>query len=589
MIERKNLKKEARKNIKNHIIFFIFICAIASFMGAEFKGSLYVTVANKDHTLEAIVSSINEKGFEKTKEDILNYENEIKDQSSSTVSRKGGVLATSINAISSGSLYVVGLSVLRNIAKSSTALLVCIIIMALAIYFAFWFFIVNVFQVIARRIVLEGITYKKIPFRRVTFLYKTKKWTKVSKAMLRVWIYESLWNFTIIGGLIKHYSYLMVPFILAENPNADGKDVILLSRKMMNGHKFEAFKIDLSFIGWSILGFLTYGLSSILYSNPYMLATFAEFYKELRSMAKENNIENCELLNDIYLFELADKELINEEYKDVIEIMQQEDYIVEKEKKFKFDIMEFLGIHKYSEEEVKYEQQQLKEYVLDEYNPIMERQTYPFRLFTLKQRERKHRIESLNYMRRYSLNSLIYIFFIISFIGWIWEVMLYLINDGIFVNRGTLQGPWLPIYGAGSLIILLFLSKFRKNILLEFILAVILCGCVEYFSSWYLEMMHGGTKWWDYSDYFLNLHGRICAEGLLTFGFGGLAMVYFIAPAIDNKVRMLNRKVLGILGAILIVIFSIDLIYSHNHPNSGRGINDYKTSHIINSNNYKGV
>ena len=178
-------------------------------------------------------------------------------------------------------------------------------------------------------------------------------------------------------------------------------------------------------------------------------------------------------------------------------------------------------------------------------------------------------------MRHYSLNSLIYIFFIVSFIGWLWEVMLYLVNDGIFVNRGTFHGPWLPIYGGGSLIILLFLSKFRKNMLLEFFLAIVLCGFVEYFTAYYLELTHDGTKWWDYSGYFLNLHGRICAEGLLTFGFGGIAMVYYIAPAIDDKIRILNKKVLGIVAIVLITIFTIDAVYSHNVPNSGRGINDY--------------
>ena len=44
-------------------------------------------------------------------------------------------------------------------------------------------------------------------------------------------------------------------------------------------------------------------------------------------------------------------------------------------------------------------------------------------------------------------------------------------------------------------------------------------------------------KWWDYTGYFLNLHGRICAEGLLVFGVGGMAFVYVIAPLIDNWVK----------------------------------------------------
>ena len=60
-------------------------------------------------------------------------------------------------------------------------------------------------------------------------------------------------------------------------------------------------------------------------------------------------------------------------------------------------------------------------------------------------------------------------------------------------------------------------------------------------------------------------------------------MVYFVAPAIDNKVRMMNKKVLGIIGAVLITIFTIDVIYSQNNPNSGRGINDYSTITVFNN------
>lgn len=575
----KDLKNDARKNLKRHIIFFILVCAIATFIGAEFKDSLFLFVANDEgnniHSLAGIATSVMENGVNATREKIENYVKQAKENETDVIGRSDGVLATSINTIGSGSIYLLGFSVFKNITNSTTIMIITILI-AIAVYFVFWFYIVNIYEVIARRIFLEGKKYKKIPFGRMTYLKKVKKWNSVSRAMFMRTLYQKLWDLTIIGGIIKHYSYLMVPYILAENPNIKSNDAITLSRKMMDGHKFEAFKIELSFIGWNILGIITSGLSNIFFTNPYMLATFSEYYVELRKIAKEKNIENSDLLNDTYLYEVADINIINAEYKDVLDIMNQEDYVIEKKKGFKYAIFEFLGIHKYSEEERKYEQQKLKEFVVDEYSPVIKKETYPFRLFTIKPKDTKHRIESLNYMRRYSLNSLIYIFFIISFIGWLWEVVLYLIHDGIFVNRGTMHGPWLPIYGGGSLLILLCLSKYRKNIPLQFILAVILCGVVEYFTSLYLEATHGGMKWWDYSGYFLNLHGRICAEGLLTFGFGGLAMVYLIAPAIDNKLRTMNKTVLTIISIILISIYGIDMIYSHKHPNTGRGINDYE-------------
>ena len=52
-------------------------------------------------------------------------------------------------------------------------------------------------------------------------------------------------------------------------------------------------------------------------------------------------------------------------------------------------------------------------------------------------------------------------------------------------------------------------------------------------TSLLMEIFNDGTKWWDYSGYFLNLHGRICAEGLLVFGVGGMIVVYILAPLID--------------------------------------------------------
>ncbi|MBR3249637.1 MAG: DUF975 family protein [Clostridia bacterium] len=580
MKTRKELKKEAKNNVKNHIIFFIIVCAIAAFIGSEFKGSLLISLVGQDSSFDNVMNSILENGVEETKKKIDDYIIKQKDNETQMLGRTNGVFASSLNAISSGSLYMIGFTVFKNVTNSPTVILAVTIIIALLIYFIFWYYIVNVYQIVLRRLLLEGRTYKKIPFRRITYLSRVKKLNRASKTMFIAWLYQRLWDLTIIGGIIKHYSYLMVPYIIAENPSLNSKQAITLSRNMMNGYKFEAFKLDLSFIGWNLLGMLTFGISAIAFSNPYEIATFTEFYAELRKIAKENQIENAELLNDTFLYELADIELINKEYADIIEIINQEDYKFENYTGFKHILHDFFGIHSYTEEEKLYEKQQLKEFVVDEYTPVIEKQTYPFRLFTIKPKDKKHRIESLNYLRHYSLISIICMFFIISFFGWLWEVVLYLINEGIFVNRGTLQGPWLPIYGGGSILILLCLNKYRKNVLLQFTLAVILCGILEYFTSVILEATHNGIRWWDYSGYFLNLHGRICAEGLLTFGFGGLAMVYFVAPAIDNKIREMNKKVLGVIAIVLIAVYGADMVYSAKNPNTGRGINDYNVSSI---------
>lgn len=102
-----------------------------------------------------------------------------------------------------------------------------------------------------------------------------------------------------------------------------------------------------------------------------------------------------------------------------------------------------------------------------------------------------------------------------------------------------------------------------------------LCGFVEYYTAWYMELTNGGTKWWDYTGYFLNIHGRICAEGLLVFGLGGLAIVYLLAPFLDNMFRGIPKHIAIIISAILLTAFTADVIYSKISPNVGDGITDY--------------
>ena len=76
---------------------------------------------------------------------------------------------------------------------------------------------------------------------------------------------------------------MMLPYILAENPSIGAKEAITLSRKMMKGHKWELFKMDLSFLGWFILAVFTFGLSEVLWSDPYQHQTNANLYLTLKN------------------------------------------------------------------------------------------------------------------------------------------------------------------------------------------------------------------------------------------------------------------------------------------------------------------
>ena len=116
------------------------------------------------------------------------------------------------------------------------------------------------------------------------------------------------------------------------------------------------------------------------------------------------------------------------------------------------------------------------------------------------------------------------------------------------------------------------LNRFRRNPTLLFGTTVILCGFLEYMTSLVMEIATGGTKWWDYSGYYLNLNGRICAEGLLVFGIGGLAITYVLAPIIDNLLARVNEKRVIAVCSVLMVAFAVDAVYSQFHPNAGKGV-----------------
>ncbi len=179
-------------------------------------------------------------------------------------------------------------------------------------------------------------------------------------------------------------------------------------------------------------------------------------------------------------------------------------------------------------------------------------------------------------MRTYAFWSLVLAFFAFSVVGWLWEVSLHLYGDGVFVNRGVMHGPWLPIYGGGVVLILVLLARWRSKPWLEVVLIVLLCGAVEYTTSAVLEST-AGLRWWDYTGYFMNLNGKICGEGLTVFAIAGMISVYLLVPVLDSMWLRAKPKVLAVISIVLLICFSADIVYSAKVPNTGKGITDYSS------------
>lgn len=587
MKSRKELKKNARRNLKHHYPIFVVACVIAAFIGTEFTSTFNIsenkilpetTIKESEKVDQAVKDALkgetekSKKATKEIKEEII--EKDKKNQNK-VLGRSRGVFAMIVNAFSTGSIYVNFIVGMNSIIGHPNITSIILIGCSLLISFLIWIFLINMYQVISRRIFLEGRVYKKVPMQRFLFLLRIKFWTRTSWTMFVTSAFYSLWCLTLVGIFVKRYSYILVPYIVAENPKIKTLDAINLSRKMMDGHKWECFKLEMSYIGWVILGGLTFGLTEILYSNPYRVATITEYYANLRRLGKEKKIPGIEKLNDEYLYEKAPKDKLEEEYEDVINGLKKSQEKLEKPKGIKRVLADFLGISlSDTKEREKEEQEEIKKERLEIYKNIIQGKEYPMRLFSIPEKHQRKKLDTLNYTRRYSIWSLLALFFIASIIGWSFEVIMHIIEHGEFVKRGVLQGPWLPIYGYGCLLILTILHKFRKKPLQEFILIIVLCGLVEYFTAVYLEYVFNGTKWWDYSGYFLNIQGRVCAEGLLVFGIGGIILVYILAPLIDNVLQKINPKKLAIICCSLLCLFIFDHIYSHYHPNEGKGITD---------------
>ena len=154
-----------------------------------------------------------------------------------------------------------------------------------------------------------------------------------------------------------------------------------------------------------------------------------------------------------------------------------------------------------------------------------------------------------------------YVFLFCAFIGWVWEVTYCYVKHGIWVERGFLIGPYLPIYGIGGLLIYLLKTNSKKGPLNLFFTSVGVAGIVEYVASFVLELIYY-KRWWDYSGKFLNINGRVYFFGLIFFGIAGCAGAYFVIPAWLRLVCKMKRRTAIIIGSLLLTVFFSDVAIS---------------------------
>lgn len=172
------------------------------------------------------------------------------------------------------------------------------------------------------------------------------------------------------------------------------------------------------------------------------------------------------------------------------------------------------------------------------------------------------------------------LFMTYSILGWILEVSCKLVEKKKFINRGFLIGPYCPIYGWGALIMTLLLKKYLNDIFTLFIMNILICSILEYFTSYFLEVIFK-ARWWDYSNKKFNINGRICLETMIPFGLFGLLVMYVINPIIFNILNMIPISIIYFISIVLFLLLLIDTITSYSIITKIKNINKKTQSHIL--------
>lgn len=164
-----------------------------------------------------------------------------------------------------------------------------VILVIIFVVLAFRIFLGYPLEVGGRRYFTQAAQYN-INMNYLGFSFERNRYFNIIKTMLWRSVLTFLWFLLlIIPGIVKSYAYSMVPYILADNPNIGSRRAIEISNRMTDGEKIRLWVLDLSFIGWYLLGTLAL-LVGVLFVHPYVNATKAELYLVLRQNALDQGI-----------------------------------------------------------------------------------------------------------------------------------------------------------------------------------------------------------------------------------------------------------------------------------------------------------
>lgn len=135
------------------------------------------------------------------------------------------------------------------------------------------------------------------------------------------------------------------------------------------------------------------------------------------------------------------------------------------------------------------------------------------------------------------------------------------VRKGMWVNRGFIHGPFLPIYGSGAIAVLIFTLHFRTDAGLVFVVGMASATLLEYCTGVAMEKMFH-VRYWDYTGKPLNLNGHICALSSLAWGIFSVLLTLYMHNPIERFALSMNQNLLEVIVFLLTVYISIDMAES---------------------------
>lgn len=158
------------------------------------------------------------------------------------------------------------------------------------------------------------------------------------------------------------------------------------------------------------------------------------------------------------------------------------------------------------------------------------------------------------------LPQMVITFALISFGGWVYETIYCSVVEGEFTKRGFLFGPTCPIYGIGALAVWLVLGQI-SNPFIVFIIGGFLATVIEYSTGLFLERRFK-KKWWDYSMFKFNLHGRICPQASAVFGAFSVTSVFVLVPTMLDVLMIFSSHTISVMAFIVVTLYFLDTVAS---------------------------